>query len=83
MWALSVIPIKIFMGRLHNLLLSDKEFYFRSWDDDAVFKFVPGSGYYIKWPGRDLASVDPAKSNVLVDSLLQFKEISKEEFNNF
>ena len=75
--------INYFMGRFHELLLSGDVFYFKSWDDDAVFKFVPGSGYYIKWPGRIPASVDPKKSNLLVDSMLQFEEISMEEFNKF
>ena len=71
------------MSILHKLLLTNKDFYFRSWDDDALFNFVLGKGYFIKRPERPPAGVHPAKSNLLTDRLLQFEEISKAEFEDF
>jgi len=72
------------MGKLDKLLLSKRVFYFRAFDDDAVLKFVPGKGYFIKWKGgRPEASIDPKKSNLLVDSLLQFEETKKDVYDNW
>ena len=69
--------------RLRELELAGITFYFKGSAEDVVFKFVPGTGYFVKWPGRDEGPISPEKSRMLMDSLLEFEEATKKEYNDF
>ncbi len=68
--------------RMNELELSGVTFYFKGSSEDVIYKFVPEKGYFVKWPGKSAKKVSPETSRLLMDSILEFTETTKKNYDN-
>ncbi len=54
--------------------------YFKNEFEDALIKYVPGEGYYVKFPGKKPFLQQIATNRVVYEGFLEANEIAQEEY---
>jgi len=62
--------------------LQQETVYFKNPFEKAVIKSIPGQGYQVKFKGKEPFEAQKG-SEVVTDGILQYSEISEQEYNDF